>query len=148
MSSVQKVFKYLYLTLEEAAPRSPAALLYMTPQCWTKRAFMSYKQLLFLPLSDTSWLKCWTHYPIIQRHTPYVNEQFYTLGLGDLLTRSKEPAENSAKQHFKLRRKWFKKQQQQKILLAGTDFWENGRLICHYFLYIILCTYIVYVAIV
>lgn len=68
---------------------------------------MSYEELLFLSLSDSSWLKCWTHYPITQQHTLYVNEQFYILG--NLLTRSNKPAENSAKEHFKLRRKWFMK---------------------------------------
>lgn len=40
------------------------------------------------------------------------------------------------------------KQQQRKIRLAGIDFWESGRLICHYFVYVILCTYIVHVVIV
>lgn len=144
MSSVEKAFKYLsvmYGSRRGSSKISRHAVLYLTPRCWTDHvlsgAIKNYYFYHFQTLRDQN------AGPIIQQHTLYVNEELHILGLEDLLTRSKEPAENSAKEHFNLRRKWFTKQQQQKIRPAGTDFWETGRLLCHYFMYIhrICCYY-------
>lgn len=132
MSSVQQVFKYLslmYGSRRGSSKISCCTLLYLTPQWWIEHVLsQAIKSYYFRHFRTLPWLKRCTHYPILQQHTLYTNEQFYILGLGDLLTRSKESAENSAKEHFKLRRKRFMKQQ--KIPFADTDFWETGRLIC------------------